>query len=260
MAAHLCFLGTGFGALADKSQEGSAADAIQSCINDAVNRARIQPDGQVATKKQSPMARCQEKALGAGRADEAISSCTTAIESSAQSSPERARGLAFRAIAYVAKAHEVLGDKASPDEALAGVYDRAHDDAFNALAIGPKVPEVLLALGMLCEFRAADGESPKEQEIAKTGIDFLTQGIQLKPGARMLEDMLEMRGYTYRILKKYDLAVQDFSETIKLDPKAGPAFYWRGWIEKQTGNSAAAAADLRMAQKLDPNDPDMANY
>lgn len=57
------------------------------------------------------------------------------------------------------------------------------------------------------------------------------------------------------ILKNYDRSIADYTEAIRLDPKHGSAFHYRGdaWYEK--ASSDKALADYAEAIRLDPQDP-----
>jgi Flp pilus assembly protein TadD len=54
-------------------------------------------------------------------------------------------------------------------------------------------------------------------------------------------------------MKKYDLALADFSAAVKLTPKDPVAVYMRSLTYGRLGKKPQADKDLATARKLDPN-------
>jgi tetratricopeptide (TPR) repeat protein len=83
-----------------------------------------------------------------------------------------------------------------------------------------------------------------------------TKMIQLaasdKTAARNLHLAYNNRAAAYLGLGKNDLAIADLTQAIKLKPDYAWAYKVRGGIYQQTGNSAAAKADLAKAESLQP--------
>ena len=62
------------------------------------------------------------------------------------------------------------------------------------------------------------------------------------------------RGSAYYALGQYARAIQDFDEAIRLKPDLALAFSSRSNAERKMGNTAAADADSAKAEALDPED------
>jgi tetratricopeptide (TPR) repeat protein len=67
------------------------------------------------------------------------------------------------------------------------------------------------------------------------------------------------RGSMYRRLGKYELALTDFSLSIKYDPKSAPAYTGRGNAYRGMRQFDRAVADHSEAIRLDPNNPEAYN-
>jgi lipoprotein NlpI len=62
------------------------------------------------------------------------------------------------------------------------------------------------------------------------------------------------RGNAYRARGDNDRAIADFTEAIRLDPRAADAYYSRGFAYLYSGSLANALADVSKASELDPSD------
>ena len=58
-------------------------------------------------------------------------------------------------------------------------------------------------------------------------------------------------------MKKYEEAVKDFTEVVKLDPSAADALCNRGSAQLQMGRIDLALADFEAGLKIKPGDPDL---
>lgn len=58
------------------------------------------------------------------------------------------------------------------------------------------------------------------------------------------------RGYVYFSLQRYEEAIADYDETIKLDPSINSAYYYRGLAKEKKGDTAGAKADAEKALEL----------
>jgi Flp pilus assembly protein TadD len=65
---------------------------------------------------------------------------------------------------------------------------------------------------------------------------------------------------TYFAINEYDLAIVDFTETLRGNPKHARAYASRGDAYYMKGDYAGARADYEQALRLAPNDPLLADY
>jgi tetratricopeptide (TPR) repeat protein len=76
--------------------------------------------------------------------------------------------------------------------------------------------------------------------------DF-NDALKLKPNDAML---ITYRGVVYYAKGQNDLAMKDFNRAIELDPKAGKAYYQRGMIYENQQKYSQAAEELKKAKSL----------
>jgi tetratricopeptide (TPR) repeat protein len=69
-------------------------------------------------------------------------------------------------------------------------------------------------------------------------------------------DIFERRAYAEMQLKDYDKALQDYNEAIKLSPEEAKYYQVRAFIYQTKGDVKAAMADVDKTLKLDPNNQD----
>ena len=92
------------------------------------------------------------------------------------------------------------------------------------------------------------------------GIDWDTQ---IKSCTALIESKTELkeneaiafynRALAYENKEKYDLAIADFTEAIRLNPKDADFFLYRGIDKERIGDKAGADADIAEAKRLNPN-------
>ena len=61
------------------------------------------------------------------------------------------------------------------------------------------------------------------------------------------------RALAYENKEKYDLAIADFTEAIRLDPNDADFFLNRGIDKQRIGDKAGSDADIAEAKRLNPN-------
>jgi tetratricopeptide (TPR) repeat protein len=92
------------------------------------------------------------------------------------------------------------------------------------------------------------------------GIDWDTQ---IKSCTALIESGTELkdneaiafsnRALAYENKEKYDLAIADFTEAIRLNPNDADFFLYRGIDKQRIGDKAGADADIAEAKRLNPN-------
>lgn len=65
------------------------------------------------------------------------------------------------------------------------------------------------------------------------------------------------RGIAYGFKKQYKLALADFDEVIKINPKSAESLSTRGLMRMVTGDMFGALSDVEKAVELEPENPQM---
>ena len=63
-------------------------------------------------------------------------------------------------------------------------------------------------------------------------------------------DFYHNRAFAYRKIKKFELAVKDYSSAIEIDPTHFKAFYNRAFCYDKLGDNDKALFDYKMALQL----------
>src|ERR1700733_1455904 len=109
-----------------------------------------------------------------------------------------------------------------------------------AAAQSPALSNIDLCNGM-------DRASAERQIVGCTAL--ITSGAQ---NPQLLAIARNNRGNAYTAEGKYDLAIQDYDESIKLDPKYAKPLNNRGVVYQRKGDYDRAAADFDAAIDIDP--------
>ena len=125
-------------------------------------------------------------------------------------------------------------------------------------------------LMMLVTWAAAQGTKPQAAPSTKlqnvdlcNGVDSTSAEAQIIGCTVLIESGLENsqtlviaynnRGTTYAIKGKYELAIQDFGESIKLNPNWAKTFNNRGVAYKKKGDDERAIKDFEAAININPD-------
>ena len=187
--------------------------------------------------------------------DKAVAEFNQAIEAQ-PNDPEnyRQRALSYRASGKLAEAEadytQAIEIQARPDDytrrarialkqnkAAAGLKDLDHAIEINPQDIAAR------------RVRAYAYLQKKEWARSIAEYDVIIQSAK-KPDL----EALERRGFAYRSLQKYDLAVADFSKMIEFKPKNIEAYRRRASVYRAMKQNEQAKADLRKILKLKPDD------
>lgn len=94
-------------------------------------------------------------------------------------------------------------------------------------------------------------------KVKEAKVDYdkaLSIGYYPFPAPRETADTNLGRGYALYHLGRYQDAISDFDEVLKIMPKSSRALAWRGTAYQKLGKGSEAAADYRAALVIDPKD------
>lgn len=220
--------------------------ALTKCITEAVTK------GRQKMRHADSLARCEEDADQRPRAG--IASCAAAIKTAAGSPQELATAYAYRGLAYSNEAIDLL--EAGKDEQALTADDHAMADANQALRIDRQLGDAYLVRGFARYTRWAEAihaHKPAAPALIDAAVEDLTQAIGHNLPNSHLSLAFRTRADIYYGRQHYDLAVKDYTECLRLDPRNALALYRRGVSETKTGNAAAGDADIQEARRIDPS-------
>ncbi len=84
-------------------------------------------------------------------------------------------------------------------------------------------------------------------------IDYYSKGILLKPGDQLLSHLYLARAFVYDTMSKYDLAIKDYDEVIRLDPNNVGVYNNRGAAKAELGQYEEAIDDYNELIRLIPD-------
>ncbi len=102
-------------------------------------------------------------------------------------------------------------------------------------------------------------EAHKEHKL-DAAIKHYTKSIQLKPANLMLTRIYNNRGNAYEGIGEHDLAFEDYSMAIEINPDDADAYFYRGFTYELKRNSEAAIKDYDKAIELNPDHVDAYVY
>lgn len=129
--------------------------------------------------------------------------------------------------------------------------------AWNGLLGGAVLWFSLLGLrDVPSDMTQAHCENDKGQSTVKASFDACTKLIEgkVRPTRISLGDAYEYRGFDDEQLNKGELALADFTQAIRLQPKDDYPYSQRGLLFLATGKLDDAIADLSRAYELNPKD------
>ncbi|MBL9091875.1 MAG: trypsin-like peptidase domain-containing protein [Planctomycetaceae bacterium] len=128
------------------------------------------------------------------------------------------------------------------------VLNQALNDATRANQLTPGL-EILLQMGRI---RNAMTWETDDDSHSRKVIDALNELLKDEKTLDMLSraSTLQVRGNSYNLTDQNDLALVDFNECVRLDPKNPGRYEARGRFLQSVGRSGEASADFLYADKL----------
>mmetsp|Transcript_32618 Transcript_32618/g.29486 ORF Transcript_32618/g.29486 Transcript_32618/m.29486 type:complete len:283 (-) Transcript_32618:321-1169(-) len=120
-------------------------------------------------------------------------------------------------------------------------------------------PDNIKCMKALKRMNRQEEAKEKGNDAFKTGnlvkaVEFYTEGIETDPLNRnIVSAMYANRAAAYKKLKKYEDALKDCDEAIKLNSQYAKAYLRRGEINMAMGEFDEAKADFNQAHQIDPN-------
>lgn len=122
-----------------------------------------------------------------------------------------------------------------------GEYDQALGDIDRALAVD----------SMVAEFHYTKGNIFYDQQVFKNAFESYQRSLELDEeheGTLLKLSQIEL------ILKHYDLALEMVNKALKLNPMNASAYYLKGFIYLDGGDTATAVSSFQTAIEVDPED------
>jgi tetratricopeptide (TPR) repeat protein len=137
--------------------------------------------------------------------------------------------LKLRAMAYAFSGHYQLAIKDCTD--ALGLYQRRLEDYSRDYIL--------------------ESQDPKHKELLLLSIRHIENDVH---------DVYVRRGQVYCLLKKYQLAMEDFNKAILLNQESYEAYSYRGVVYIKIGRYQLAAEDLKKSLEINPRNADSFNF
>ena len=128
------------------------------------------------------------------------------------------------------------------------------------MPIAMRVRAAGIALAATTISAAAQLSSHWQACTGNPGIDWDTQirscTALIQSGTELKENVaiaFYNRALAYENKEKYDLAIADYSDAIRLNPNDADFYLYRGLDRQKIGDKAGAEADIAEAKRLNPN-------
>ena len=138
------------------------------------------------------------------------------------------------------------------------LYQEAINDYTDAINLKPKKGNTYNSRGwtkyLFGQFETEQGNAAEAQKLYQEAISDVNEALRLKPkGKRYQSAFYHTRGAAKADLGDYNGAIEDFSESIQLNPKKALYYHDRGLTKEALAQHEAAKADFAKAKELDPD-------
>ena len=137
------------------------------------------------------------------------------------------------------------------------LYQKAINNYTGAINLKPKKGNTYNSRGwtkyLLGQLETQQGNTAEAQNLYREAISDVDEALQLKPkGKRYRSAFFHTRGVAKTSLGDYNGAIEDFNESIQLNPKKALYYHDRGLAKEALGQHEAAKADFAKAKEIDP--------
>lgn len=154
----------------------------------------------------------------------------------------------------IAKSEADQGDRA---KAIA-LYQEAIDDYTEIINLKPKKANTYNTRGwtkyLLGQLETEQGNAGDAQRLYQESVFDSDEALRLQPkGAKSRSATYHTRGAAKACLGDYNGAIEDFNESVQLNPKKALYYHDRGLAKEALGQHEAAEVDFAKAKEIDPD-------
>ena len=138
------------------------------------------------------------------------------------------------------------------------LYQAAINDCAEAISLKPERAKIYNTRGwakyLLGQLETEQGNAAAAQNLYQEAISDADEALHLQPkSAKVQSDTYHTRGAAKTALDDHKAAIEDFNESIRLNPKEALYYHDRGLAKKTLGQQEEAKADFAKAKELDPD-------
>lgn len=138
------------------------------------------------------------------------------------------------------------------------LYQEAINLFTEAINLDPKVTITYNNRGwvkyLMGQFETEQGNATEAKRLYQEAVDDINSALLLKPkSARIRAAFHHTRGTAKAALDDHNGAIEDFNESIQLNPKKALYYHDRGLAKEALGQHETAKADFAKAKEIDPD-------
>lgn len=138
------------------------------------------------------------------------------------------------------------------------LYQEAISDFSRAINLKPEDAKIYNNRGwtkyLFGQLETEQGNATAAQSLYQEAVSDSDEALRLKPeGAKLRSAFYHTRGAAKAGLDDYKGAIEDFNESIQLNPKKALYYHDRGLAKEALGQHEAAEADFAKAKEIDPD-------